>query len=207
VNAEELQRIIASSRMKNGKDEEMSNASVMINELAGALAKAQDELEGAKKNGNNPAFRSKYARLDGVWEAWQEVGPKNGLSIIQLVKDAGEGRQGIILETVLMHTSGQHIRSESFWPAVKNDPQGYGSALTYARRYSLMALTGICPVDDDDGNAASKAVRDDQRERFEVGMGKNWDDKAKLAVILSEANKAGLADIAKKAHARIQELG
>lgn len=195
-------------RLHGGKEQKMIPG--QTNELAAALSKAQDELEGAKKQGNNPAFRSKYARLDGVWEAWQEVGPKHGLSIVQLVEDAGEGRQGIVLRTILMHASGQQIEAKSFWPATKNDAQGFGSALTYARRYTLMALTGICPVDDDDGNAAvasTKAQAASDVERFETGLKKCWDDKVKLATVLAEANKAGLSDIAKRAHARIQELG
>jgi hypothetical protein len=174
--------------------------------LHAALAKAQEELEGAKKQSANPHFRSKYANLAGVFEAWQEVGPKNGLGVLQLVEEA-PGQQGIYLRTILTHSDGGSIEARSFWPAVKNDPQAYGSALTYARRYTLMALTGICPVEDDDGNAATKAVnRDQDRERFLAGLEKNWSDKAKLGIIATEALKAGLSDIADKANKRAGEL-
>ncbi len=199
--------------MEIKKKIETFDATSCKDKLAVALAKAQAELEGAAKNAMNPGFRSKYAKLDGVWEAWQDVGPKYGLSIVQLVEDAGE-RQGILLTTILMHDSGQSLSSTSFWPAVKNDPQGYGSALTYARRYSLMALTGICPVDDDDGNAATAAMKasqnketaEDQKKRFDEAAKKYWDDKTKLTVILGEADKAGMKELAKLVHARIQEI-
>lgn len=118
-------------------------------ELSMALAKAQAEIEGAKKDSENPHFRSKYADLASVWDAWQKVGPKHGLSIVQF----GRVREmGAVLVTRLMHTSGQSIEGEI--PLLhKPDMQGLGSALTYARRYGLAAMVGICP-EDDDANAA-----------------------------------------------------
>lgn len=119
-----------------------------INELAAALARAQMDLRGASRDGANPHFRSKYATLESVLEAWYAVGPKNGLAVTQILVDAGE-RQGILLRTVLMHSSGQAVDSLFFMPVAKGDAQAYGSAITYARRYALMALVGIAPVDDD----------------------------------------------------------
>ena len=119
-----------------------------INELAAALARAQMDLEGASKDRTNPHFKSQYATLESVLEAWYAVGPRNGLAVTQILVDAGD-RQGILLRTVLMHSSGQAVDSLFFMPVPKPDPQGYGSAITYARRYTLMALVGIAPVDDD----------------------------------------------------------
>lgn len=188
----------------------MSNEDIYLKQLqtfAEALALAQAELEGATKDAKNPHFRSNYATLASVWEAWQNVGPKHGFSILQLVRDAGE-RQGIQLETILLHKSGASERSVSFWPAVKQDAQGYGSALTYARRYTLAAMVGVCP-EDDDGNAAALASKNQAAEdeaRFEAAFNKYTDDSVKLSVILGEASKAGLSGLVSRINKRIEEL-
>lgn len=126
-----------------------------IADLAAALAKAQADLEGAAKKSNNPAFRSKYADLGAVWDAWQEVGPKNGLSVVQFPTDMTDPKM-VGMTTMLLHTSGQWMRGVFSLPAGKQDAHGYGSAVTYLRRFSLSAVVGVCPVDDD-GNAAAKA--------------------------------------------------
>lgn len=122
-------------------------------ELAIALAKAQGAIEGAKKRSSNPAFRSRYADLASVWDACRDELTSNGLSVVQLVCDAPEGYVG--LETILVHSSGQSLSGRFSMPV--KDPknaQAVGSAITYARRYALMALVGIAP-EDDDGNAAT----------------------------------------------------
>ncbi len=119
--------------------------------LATSLALAQAEIEDAKKERENPAFRNRYATLGGVWDACREPLTKQGLSIVQLPMDAGQGK--VSVKTILMHKSGQYITSTLTLPVSKPDAQGYGSAMTYARRYALMATVGVCP-DDDDGNAA-----------------------------------------------------
>lgn len=125
-----------------------------INELAAALAKAQKSLGAAKKDATNPHFRSTYATLASAWAAWQAVGPDNGLAVIQSVASEDDAS---IVATRLVHSSGQWIESEIRLRLQKDDMQGMGSAITYARRYSLMAITGIAPADDDDGNAAVAA--------------------------------------------------
>lgn len=125
--------------------------SEQINELATALAKAQADLGAAKKDGTNPHFKSQYATLASAWAAWQEVGPKNGLAVVQSV---GSEEGASIVTTRLCHSSGQWVESEIHLKLQKDDMQGMGSAITYARRYSLMAMAGIAPADDDDGNAA-----------------------------------------------------
>jgi len=125
-----------------------------IKELAGALAKAQGEFAGAVKDTNNPFFKSKYADLESVVSAIKPHLAKNGLSFIQLSHNL-TGCAAI--ETVILHLSGEWISCGiTAAPVSKQDAQGYGSAMTYARRYSLSAAFGVAP-EDDDGNAASKA--------------------------------------------------
>src|SRR6266853_811201 len=125
-----------------------------INELAAALAQAQGQMEGAKKDADNPFFRSKYADLASVVAALREPFSTNGLAYVQLpVPVEGEA---IAVDTVLMHASGQWIASRTVVPVTKQDAQGYGSALTYARRYGLQAIAGLA-AEDDDGNAAAAA--------------------------------------------------
>ena len=119
--------------------------------LAASLAAAQATIGGAVKGKTNPAFKTKYADLSAVWEAWQEVGPAQGLAVVQLPGKMIEGRVNVT--TMLMHKSGEWMRETLSIPVTKADAQGYGSALTYARRYALSALTGIAP-EDDDGNAS-----------------------------------------------------
>lgn len=125
-----------------------------INELAAALAKAQAELNNAKKSSNNPYFKSKYADLAEVLDTCREVLSKNGLSVIQPVGAVSE--QTIEVTTVLMHSSGQWVKSKTNMPMVKLDPQAAGSAITYARRYSLAAMVGISQADDDGEGAMGR---------------------------------------------------
>lgn len=121
-----------------------------INELMSALSKAQGEMSNAIKDNVNPFFKSKYADLSSIWHACREPLSKNGLAVVQTVMKI-EGENFLI--TTLGHASGQWIRS--FYPLVakSQDSQGIGSATTYSRRYSLAAIVGISP-DDDDGEAA-----------------------------------------------------
>ena len=121
--------------------------------LAKALVKAQATFEAATKDSNNPHFRSKYADLGNCVNAVKDALNSNGIFYLQRSKPHDSG---VIVETVFIHESGEQLSAgELFVPAQKHDPQGFGSALTYARRYSLLAATGIAP-EDDDGNAASK---------------------------------------------------
>jgi hypothetical protein len=126
--------------------------SEQIGELAAALAKAQGEMTGAKKDSDNPFFRSKYADLASVVAAIQGPFAANGLAYVQCPEPC-EGEE-VAVDTVLMHASGQWIASRTVVPVTKKDAQGYGSALTYARRYGLQAMAGVAS-EDDDGNAAA----------------------------------------------------
>ena len=126
-----------------------------INEIATALAKAQSAMGRARKDAENPHFRSKYADLDACWDACQEPLTSNGIAVIQANKPT---ENGVTIETRLIHSSGQWIQDEGlFVPASKIDAQGFGSAETYCRRYALCAMVGIAP-DDDDGNAAAQSA-------------------------------------------------
>lgn len=127
--------------------------STELGELAAALAKAQGHIRGAAKDSTNPHFKSKYADLAAVWEACRAPLSANGLAVIQTPRLIGEV---IVLVTRLVHASGQWVEATyPVWP-VQQTPQGFGSALTYARRYSLASVVGVAPDDDDDGNAATE---------------------------------------------------
>jgi hypothetical protein len=127
------------------------NKSDTIASLAAALNKAQAEMSGAKKSAKNPFFKSNYANLEEVINCVKEPFADNGLSFVQF-PISGDGVAGV--ETIIMHESGEFISGEFLLKCSKNDPQGMGSAITYARRYGLQSACGI-PSEDDDGNAAS----------------------------------------------------
>ena len=127
------------------------NKSDTIASLAAALNKAQAEMSGAKKSAKNPFFKSNYANLEEVINCVKEPFADNGLSFVQF-PISGDGVAGV--ETTIMHESGEFISGEFMLKCSKNDPQGMGSAITYARRYGLQSACGI-PSEDDDGNAAS----------------------------------------------------
>jgi hypothetical protein len=123
--------------------------------IATALASAQMNMGKALKQANNPHFRSKYADLGNVMDACLPALNEAGIAVIQ---PAGEDEHGRFVDTILIHgESGESLASRVPLIVQKNDMQGYGSAVTYARRYGLMAMAGIAP-EDDDGNAASKAA-------------------------------------------------
>lgn len=126
------------------------NQSPTIGALAAALAKAQGEFGPAVKDSANPFFKSRYLSLAGCYAAIADAMSKNGLSVTQLT-DYTE--RGLILTSVLMHSSGEWVSGNYLIKPVKDDPQGVGSATTYARRYTLMAIVGIA-AEDDDGEAA-----------------------------------------------------
>ena len=120
-----------------------------------ALVKAQAEIGAALKDSTNPHFKSKYADLASVVAAIKPVAAKHGLGYVQKFHPADGG---VCIETIIVHESGEQIETGPlFVPASKQDAQGYGSAITYTRRYSLQTAFGV-PADDDDGNAASKVV-------------------------------------------------
>lgn len=122
--------------------------------IAPALLAAQKATEFAKKDATNPHFKNKYADLPAVIEAVKPALNAAGIVYIQTASPSDDNR--LHLTTMLMHESGEWISDTLVMPLPKQDPQGYGSAMTYARRYALAAITGVYQ-DDDDGNAASGA--------------------------------------------------
>lgn len=126
------------------------------NKIATAFVQAQKAFGPALKSSTNPHFRSRYADLSACVEAVIDALNSHGIALMQQTSDCADG---VIVETVLIHESGESITSGKLHvPASKQDAQGYGSALTYARRYSLMAACGIAP-EDDDGNAATRPAK------------------------------------------------
>ncbi len=123
-----------------------------IIELAKALSTFQGKIQPVKKDAANPFFKSHYATLDAIWDAIRKPLTDSGLSVTQTLDIRGEKS---VLNTTLLHSSGEWITSSMLLNPVKDDPQGLGSAISYARRYSLCAMLGIVADEDDDGATAS----------------------------------------------------
>jgi len=147
-----------------------------MKQIATALVKAQREFGPALKTSTNPHFKNRYADLSACVEAVIDALNNNGIALMQQTHDDSTG---VTVETMFLHESGETLSSGKLHvPASKQDPQGYGSALTYARRYSLMAACGIAP-EDDDGNAASKP---------QAPALLNESQCAEIAALISETN-------------------
>lgn len=124
-----------------------------MKEIFAALVKAQKEFGPALKTSSNPHFRTKYAALDACIEAVIDALNNNGIMLMQQTHLCDDG---VIVETTFLHESGQQFSAGKLHiPAAKHDPQGFGGALTYARRYSLQAACGIAPEDDDANKATA----------------------------------------------------
>lgn len=139
--------------MSSSDDRFSLTTSPTIGAIAAAMAKAQLDMGPAAKDAQNPHFRSSYASLASCVEACKPL-HANGIAVFQPPVPAGP--DGVAVATLLAHSSGEWIRGELYLPAAKRDPQGFGSALTYARRYCLCATVGLAS-DDDDGESASRA--------------------------------------------------
>ena len=132
------------------------NHSEQLNELFSALAKAQAGILSAKKDSENPFFRSKFADLSSIWDAIRKPLTDNGLCIIQTC----EGQVGaMLLITWLGHSSGQWMKSRFPLNPAKNDPQSIGSVITYMKRYALSAIVGVVADEDDDAEVAMRHAR------------------------------------------------
>jgi hypothetical protein len=139
-----------------------------MSKLAEAMSKAWPELKNATLNKVNPHFKSRYADLPAIIDAVREPLAKHGMSFAQTTHMTGDG---LVLRTTLLHSSGQSISSEYPLPMMLDKPQQMGSALTYARRYSLAAICGIAADEDDDANAAQsvkngKPITDEQKDEL-----------------------------------------
>jgi hypothetical protein len=191
-----------------------SKGEITLNEdrkgIFGALAAAQMQMGPALKDSINPAFKSKYADLSSVMAACLPALNSNGIAVFQ---PTGEDEAGRFVRTILAHSSGETIECRVPLIVSKNDMQGYGSAVSYARRYGLMSMAGIAP-EDDDGNAAAKAAPDPRaefeadvaqavrgigREATMESLGALWGDLIKRQRAVAEDTRVIKAKDAKKA--------
>ena len=121
--------------------------------ISEAIVDFQSEMEAVKKGASNPFFKSKYADLPSIIEAIKPVAANQGIAILQEIINEADGI--LICNSRIIHTSGEWIEGECPVHYEKATPQGYGSAVTYARRYGLQSILGLSAADDD-GNQAEK---------------------------------------------------
>lgn len=152
----------------------MCHKSESITQLAVSLAKFNGEVSKISKDATNPFFKKNYATLDNIIDEIRPILTKHGLSIIQLPSGDGEN---VSMKTMLIHESGEWIESDALvMKPVKNDPQAIGSAISYARRYSLAAFLSLNTGEDDDGNKAThsnsgQAVPASLKAKYQAGKG------------------------------------
>jgi hypothetical protein len=176
------------------------NKSDSIKELAAALCKVQAELRGFKEDSTNPFFNSKYGDLTSVWAAIRKPLTDNGLSVVQtidhcdpmqalpeMINKRGEvlphPGDPVTIETTLLHSSGEWISGRLEIRADKPGPQAIGIAITYGRRYSLAAIVGVAPEDDDGEGATNhdkqRALPPASRQDKQAAAGKKADETSK----------------------------
>jgi hypothetical protein len=136
-----------------------------LDKIAAALVAFQADLKPVGKTADNPFFKSKYAPLPTVMEAVQPLLAQHKLAISQFVTHI-DGNSA--LRTILLHESGQYLEDVQPMLLAKQDPQGQGSAITYARRYGVMAVLGIVADEDDDGNAGSYRHTDEHNQQSDT---------------------------------------
>lgn len=141
----------------------MADEQIVPSELFKGMAKFREQLKQPELNGDNPYFKNRYVTLSGVQKAIDAALKGTGLAYFQKVSNSVDG---IGVETIVTHESGQMITSGILvLTPQKKDAQGYGSAITYAKRYQLSAMFGISSDDDDDGNAATNAEQKQSRNK------------------------------------------
>jgi ERF superfamily protein len=153
-----------------------------IAKIAVALLEAQKGITFASKDATNPHFKNRYADLPAVVDAVKPALNDAGIAFIQSAGPSDDSK--LHLTTRLIHTSGEWIEDTLVMPLPKQDPQGYGSAMTYARRYALAAITGLYQ-DDDDGNAGSGVG---PKTQAPVKKGLTTHEMTDLKVALREAD-------------------
>lgn len=184
----------------------MIETSTETGKLDAALAKAQGEIEAASKDKTNPAFKSRYADLTAVWAACRPALAKHGISLTQWPVHAEDGRVHMV--TRVAH-GGEWIRAHFSIPVTKQDPQGYGSAIQYAKRYTLAAALGVVADEDDDGNAASGRQAPRQEPARAPEQPKPAESLADTILRkFSEAESAdAFEDLVRRAQAKWGEIG
>ena len=129
-----------------------------IGKLAGALAKAQSQMTMVEGKSTNPFFNSKYASLATVLEVAMPALNANEIALVQGNR-WDTTNNGFYITSMLMHSSGEWIKSEIRMPIAKKDAHGVGAATTYGRRYLLSSMVGVAQADDDGNGAIHKAPR------------------------------------------------
>lgn len=150
--------------------------------VAAALVLAQQAMLPLIKDSANPFFKSKYADLQAVTEACYPALQANGICVIQSAESMGA--LGINIKTRLQHSSGQFIETECAIPPAGQDPQKYGSAVTYGRRYGLQAAVGLAAIDDDGEGAMNRAPAKIAKQAVKP-IAKPFDDEAMVEKIVA----------------------
>lgn len=186
--------------MNDQKPVDTEDATPSHRTIAAALAAAQSEMGRAKKSANNPHFKSKYADLDSVCDAAMPALNRHGIAVVQPMQRDGD--DWYVVTRFVHGESGEMMETPVPLMFGKRDMQGLGSAMTYARRYGLMALAGIAP-EDDDGNAAAESVRNerpaapspdpaDTRDRIKAAIGRAQNAQALEALWAHHATEDAL---------------
>lgn len=152
--------------------------------ICAALVKAQREFGPVIKDAVNPHFKNDYATLGAAIEAVTGALNRNGIALVQRCTSAN----GLVcVETVFAHESGETLSAGSLClPPVKQDPQAYGSAITYARRYSLLAACGLS-AEDDDGNATSAPAKPVRKDAGPSADERRWAEAESMLLVDSLA--------------------
>jgi hypothetical protein len=173
--------------------------------LFAGLAKAQAKIGTALKDKKNPYFGSTYADLAAVWEACRQALTEQGIAVIQAPIHSEDGR--LHLETTLCHESGAHWSRIASIPVAKQDAHGYGSAITYLRRYALAAVVGVVAEEDDDGNAAVQVKTKDVRPTSGAQKALSVDQRAKIDDLAQLVTNVIAEDGPKSAALEIEAAG
>lgn len=155
-----------------------------VKDIFAALNKFQSEVSPTKKHAENPYFKSSYADLASIWENIQKPLTSSGLCITQAI---GVYNDKISVFTMLGHISGQWIKSVYPVNPPKADPQGVGSAITYARRYALSAMLGLVSEKDDDGERARIAHEREDKSGSDRGT---YNQRAERTIGMRSESKA-----------------
>ena len=177
------------------------NKSDEINEIVKALAKVQSEIQNPKKDANNPFFKSKYSTLDNVIDAYKDLCSKNDLVVLEnpVSKVDENGKVLVGIEVQIMHASGQFLSFDPYLLSpVKNDPQGIGSGVTYARRYTLSSVFNIASEEDDDGNSASQNNKQNSQQSNQPQTNNKMASEKQLGLLHYKSKE--LADLHSMGH-------
>ena len=168
-----------------------------MQKISTAFVKAQKAFGPALKTSTNPHFKSKYADLAACIEAVIDALNDNGIALVQ---QSHHCEDGVIVETLFIHESGEVISGGKFHVvASKQDPQGYGSAMTYARRYSLQAACGIAPEDDDGNRAVASPRPIDKPKPVAKPLDRQLRSKEELETLIYAATSPDLLTVVWKA--------